>query len=216
MAGYVQLASAKLECHAPHSPDVVVSAKESGIQYNNSRSQTELTRMETDTVSPYARNVRTHVGGLMNGEVSVAQNIRFYHETYSTVRAGCLYIDTVKVDITTRPTIYIAKNHRKGSCMYNAILEHEKKHVAADRELVAKYRSIIAKALESAVEDMGASHGPYPASKLSMYQDVLQKELQNVVHVYSAKLTEERKKKQQGIDTLEEYESVQAKCEGGV
>jgi hypothetical protein len=44
----------------------------------------------------------------------------------------------------------------------------------------------------------------------------LQKELQNVVHVYSAKLTEERKKKQQGIDTLEEYESVQAKCEGGV
>ena len=209
------MASTGIKCTAPNSPEVSVSTKESSVQYNNTRSQEDLTRMETDTVSPYARNVRTHVGGLMKGEVSVAQNIRFYHETYSTVRAGCLYIDTVKVDITMKPTIYIAKNHRKGSCMYNAILEHEKKHVMADRALVAKYRSIIAKALETAVRDAGASHGPYPASKLGAYQNALQKELQNVVHIYSAKLTEERKKKQQNIDTLEEYESVQAKCERG-
>lgn len=214
LAGYVELVSGRIRCNAPRSPQVVVEAGETRIRYNFTKSQNELTRMETDTISPYGGNVRTHVGGLMKGEVSVSQNIRFYHETYAHVRAGCLYLDTIKVDIVTKPTIYIARNHREGTCMHKSIMEHEKLHVAVDQQLVAKYKTLLKDALEEGVRKIGASHGPFPISKLQTQQENLQLYLQDIVKKYSDALTKERKERQQAVDNLEEYERVQNRCGG--
>jgi hypothetical protein len=214
MAGYVQLVSGQIKCSLPKTPQIMVTTTSTPVRYDYTKSQRQLETMGNDTVSPYGARVKTHVGGLMKGEVTVSQNMRFYQETYPNVRAGCLYIDSIKVDLHMKPVIYVAREHKKSSCMHQSILEHEKKHVMVDQTLISKYRDIITAALQSALPDIRNAKGPFSSSALPSEQKKLQTHVQGIVKKYSAQLTEERKKRQQDVDTLEEYERVQAQCGG--
>lgn len=213
-AGYLYLAASGIECKIQRNPRIEVVATDSTVQYDHSKSQKELDRINHDTISPYAPNVRTHVGGLMAGEVKISQNIKMYQEVWPSVSRGCLYYDSIKVELHVKPLIYIARDYPKGSCMYGAILEHEKKHIAVDRDIVNKYKTLITQSLGASLREVGYTHGPYPSSELKSVQEKLQKYIQDTVQKFSSAMSKERKKRQQEIDTLAEYERVQAKCRG--
>lgn len=216
MAGYLHLASGQVECRLPKTPRIVVNTSDTTVRYDHTKGQRELEGMDKDTVSPYDPHIKTHVGGLMNGEITISQNIRFYQETYPSLNIGCLYLDSIKVDLHMKPVIYVSKAYKKGSCMYNSVLEHEKKHVAVDQALMVKYRAIMMAALERALAELGHKRGPMKTSGLSGAQQKFQTSIQNVVKKYSAQLTSERKKQQQDVDNLAEYERVQARCKGRI
>lgn len=213
-AGYLHLASSDFKCQLKKTPEITVTAADTTVRYDHSRSQAQLDAMEHDTVSPYAGNVQTHVGGLMAGEVSIAQNVRIMQETYPRFNFGCLYFDTVRVTITIKPTIYIAKEYKKDGCMYRAIREHERKHIAVDQQIVAKYKPRITDAVYGAVRELGAAHGPMKISTITAAQDRLQTHVQGVVRAFSGEMSAERRARQQEVDTLDEYERVQDKCRG--
>lgn len=212
MAGYVHLVSGQIKCNTPKLPQISVVATDTTVRYDHTKTQKQLDKFETDTVSPYGGEVRSHVGGLMKGEVSVSQTIRFYQETYPHLRTGCLSVGSIKVNINIKPTIYIASDYPRNSCMYNAVLEHEKKHVAVDQQMVAKYKGLITQALHDAIQKSGHQRGPFSTSLMESEQLKLQNYIQGVIKAYSDKLTKERREKQQAVDTLEEYERVQAQC----
>ena len=214
VAGYLHLASAGNLCSRQSEPKITVASSDTKIRYDGSKSQAELDNFKYDTVSPYDKSLQTHVGGLMAGEVSVAQNIRIYQETYPRLNQGCLYIDAIKVDLHIKPVIYIASEYPKGSCMYNAVMEHEKKHIAVDRAIVGKYTGVITRGVRKALAKIGAAHGPFTQGQLKFEQEKLQTFVQDTIKQYSAQMSAERQKKQQDVDTLEEYERVQAKCRG--
>lgn len=214
MAGYLQLASAGIECKLKKAPEITVSASDTSVRYDHSKSQAQLDNFENDTVSPYGANVKTHVGGLMSGEVSVAQSTRMMQETWPHLNAGCLYIDSIKIKIHIKPTIYIAREYQKTGCMYHAIMEHEKKHIAVDRQIVNKYSALIAKGVDAALKKIGYAHGPFRLGELPARQDEIQKYAQAIVKQYSDQMTEERQRLQQAVDSLQEYERVQAQCRG--
>lgn len=216
VAGYVHLASGQVQCNLRKTPQISVSASDYKVRYDHSKSQRDLEKMDRDTISPYGANIKTHVGGLMNGEISISQNIRFYQETYPGLNVGCLYVDTITVKLDMKPVIYVSKSYPKGSCMYNSVLEHEKKHVSVDQALVVKYRGPMSEALHQALHQLGHKKGPMRTSSLSQAQRDLQSSIQAVVRKYSAQLTAERKKRQQDVDSLVEYERVQARCKGAV
>jgi len=214
VAGYFHLAAADIQCKLKKAPQIHVSASDTKVRYDHTKNQGQLDKLGTDTVSPYGKEVTTHVGGLMSGEVSVAQNIRILTETFPSLNAGCLYIDSMNVEIHIDPTIYIAKEFPKDGCMYKAVMEHEKKHIKADRMIINKYTTIIIKGLDAALRKAGYSYGPYSTGQLPVRQKAIQEFTQTIVRDYSAKMSAERKKMQQEIDSLEEYERVNNSCRG--
>ena len=214
VAGYFHLASGNIQCQLKTSPRIDISASDTSVRYDHSKYQEQLDRLGSDTKSPYGEGVRTHVGGLMSGEVSVSQNIRIMQETYPTLNTGCLYIDSIKVNIHIKPTIYIAREFSKEGCMYKAVMEHEKKHIAVDRRIVNKYTNLIVHGLDAALKKMGYAQGPYSAGRLPVEQKRIQDYTQSIVSAYAEQMTAERKKLQQDVDSLEEYQRVNNLCRG--
>ena len=214
VAGYFHLASGSVECNLKKAPQIHVAASDTNIRYDHTKSQKQLDDFGTDTVSPYGGNVQTHVGGLMAGEVSISQNIRIMQESWPTLNAGCLYVDSLKVDIHIKPVIYIARDYPKSGCMYKAIMEHEKKHIQVDRMIVNKYTNIIIQGIDKALKKIGYAHGPFRIGELKLKQEMIQQYSQDIVKNYSDQMSAERRKLQQDVDSLREYERVQAQCRG--
>jgi len=214
VAGYFHLASADIKCQLKTAPRIDISASDTSVRYDHTKSQKELDNLGTDTVSPYGKNVQTHVGGLMSGEVSISQNIRIMQETYPTLNAGCLYVDSVKVNIHIKPIIYIARDFAKDGCMYKAVMEHEKKHIAVDRKIVNKYTNIIVHGLDASLKKVGYARGPFSKGQLKAEQQAMQDYTHKIVQAYGEQMTEERKALQQKVDSLEEYNRVNNLCRG--
>ncbi len=214
VAGYFHLAAADIKCQLKKAPEIHVAASDTKVKYDHTQTQAQLDNFGVDTVSPYGKNVQTHVGGLMSGEVSVSSNVRIMQETYPRMDAGCLYVDSVKVNVHINPTIYIAREYQKTGCLYKEIMIHEKKHIQVDRMIVNKYTNLIVKGLDAALKKIGYAHGPYRAGQLSSEQAKIQTYAQQVIRQYADQMSKERQKLQQDVDSLQEYERVQAQCRG--
>ena len=211
-AGLLYMNVAAIECVRQPMPPVRVSPSKSAIRYDNSKSQRDLDRMEIDTVNPYGHGRETHVGGLMSGEIRVEHQVGFVQERYEALGKACLYYDRVNVTMVINPTIYIASENKPGTCRYNAILEHEKKHVEADRIVVNKYAKRIGEAVSFALNKYGATFGPFDVASIPAVQGKLQTYIDGIVKKEVESMNKERMTMQQAIDSLEEYERVRKLC----
>lgn len=213
LASHLILAS-DVTCAARKTPQVAVTASNSTVHYDDSKTQDDLQDMGTDTVSPYGKNnPNARVNGLTVGEMELKQSMRFYQQTYPSLNVGCLSVDSLKVNINIKPVVYIARHFRHGSCMYNAVLEHERKHVIADQEIMAKYVKIINDDLTAALYKKGYTFGPFPIRQIPSEQQKLEDFMQKNLTKYRDQMGAERRAKQQSIDTLAEYRRVQRECE---
>lgn len=212
VAGWLHLASNEVKCIHQTAPKITVLPSKSTVTYDFSKSQAQLDGFDVDTVSPYGPGLETHIGGLMSGEVMVQHRVEFMQERYQHVDAGCLYIDKIDVNIHINPTIYVASDYPRGSCKHNAIIEHEKKHIQIDRVIVNKYAERIGRALEKILNNSGSSYGPYRMSDLPAAQKQVQSSIDTAVRRENDLMNEERKAKQQQIDTVDEYNRVEAVC----
>lgn len=215
MAGYLHLAAAgDITCQLKKSPEISVTASDTKLKIDNSKSKRELNNFEIDTVSPYDDSVQSHVGGLMSGELRTTSNMNLMTETYQGFGATCLMINKITVKINVNPTIYIAREYPRGSCMYNSIFEHEKKHVQVDRIIVNKYIELIGHALNEHFKKIGFKAGPVPSNFVRDAQNKLTDQSNLIVSEHTKRMNDERKKLQQNIDSLEEYNRVNNACKG--
>lgn len=203
---------AQIECRAQKPPKINVLPSKSHVRYDFSKSKAQLNNVDVDTISPYGPNHKTNVSGLMSGSIQVRHEVAIMHETYQQLGKGCLYIKSVDVKVHIDPTVYIAKEHPKGTCMHNAVLIHERKHVREDQLIVNKYSALLGKALVSVINSQGSSFGPYDVSRLPFVQQNIQKSVTTVVKKYNDQMNEERRERQQAIDNLEEYETIGKGC----
>jgi hypothetical protein len=150
----------------------------------------------------------------MSGEIKTSSNVSIMSETYPALNAACLMINKITVKIHVDPTIYIAREYRKGSCMYASVLEHEQKHVRTDRILVNKYTGLIARALDAEFKKTNYAFGPVRSHNMDEEQRRISYVSSKIVKELSEKMNAERRVLQQNIDTLEEYNRVSRKCDG--
>ncbi|NQZ15005.1 MAG: hypothetical protein HRT94_09315 [Alphaproteobacteria bacterium] len=204
--------SQQIQCKPKVSPKINILPTKSSVKYDYSKSKNDLERFDIDTVSPYGSEHRTHVGGLMSGQIQLAQQTEFMQEMYDHVGYGCVYIKKIDVKIHIDPTIYIASEYKQGSCKHRQIKKHEKKHVREDQLVVNKYADLVGKDLKAILNAGGYSFGPYKISELLPVQKRLQDKLEQAVKARHAEMQEERQKRQQAIDSKEEYESIAAAC----
>lgn len=204
-------AHATVTCPSREAGKVNVVWGSDKITYDFTKSQSQMDRIKNDTISPYASHIKTHVGGLMKGGISVESSTQVASLTYQRSRQTCQWVGGMNVKIQIDPEILIARDHKPGTCRHNAILEHEMKHIFVDREVVKKYIPIIQKTLKNAVVKVGIV-GPKPERDKQRYHKKIMDYMDETLKSVTAKMHAERAKRQQGVDTLEEYQRVQNLC----
>ncbi len=212
-SGSLILASADTAswCKPERAPVVRVGLQAPAPVGDYGKTMVQLEKFQIDTVSPYGVHVETHVGGLTKGDVEISH-------TYQTagLRRGdltCLWLDQVKVVIRLKQTVYVAKEYAPGTCMYKSVWEHEHKHVRTDREILNKYRPIYEKEIKRYLSTFPVV-GPVTVREEGAAQQKLGEQIEYVISGLTEKMESERARRQQGVDTLEEYQRVARMCRG--
>lgn len=81
---------------------------------------------------------RSRVLGLANTGLDLGWRVGF--EWQPAGEAFCFWVR--RTELTVRhpsPDIYVAREYRRGSCPYRAVLAHEQKHIRTSRELINRY-----------------------------------------------------------------------------
>jgi hypothetical protein len=123
----------------------------------------------------------------------------------------CISIASVQI-VFTMPErrINVASEWKPGTCGYTAILEHERKHQAADDQVIREHQQRFRQAIENAV----AKAGPLavPVARRETAQDRLEKVVQAAIEREIEDLVAEQKRMQQEVDAGLEYARVQGSC----
>jgi hypothetical protein len=198
-------------CKPSGGASIQVKTSTDEILWDYSKSEKDLNKFKIDTINPYGKSVITDVGGLMQGGIMMQEQMRYSTLTRSSVGQICYWYDNVVVTLHIKPTIYIASEFPRGTCKHNAIREHELKHVAVDREIVNKYAALLGSAVQEIV-NRKPIYGPYHVAQSKEVEAFLNQQLSVALKRYSQEMDDERKKRQQGIDSLAEYERVNKLC----
>lgn len=202
--------AADVRCTVPKAPVIRVLPKTTNIRYDFTRTTKDLTTQGSNTVNPYAPNLDTATGGLRSDTVEMKSGIQMGTMAYESLGVGCLWYDSVTVNINLNPIIYIAKEYQQEPCKA-AIMGHEVKHVTVDREVMNKYAVEIGKAVQSAVNQAGAL-GPFNLSEMPDHQKRLISHVRSAIDGQELLLEKEMRQRQAKIDSLEEYERVSKIC----
>lgn len=198
-------------CRPTTAPHITVIPSTENISYNFTLSEKQLNAFSIDTKNPYGGNIISDVGGLMKGGIQTEQKMTFGTMTNNDTSEVCYWFNTIDVKIHISPIIYIADKFPKGSCKFNAIMEHEKKHVVVDREIVNKYAVIIGNRLKSEISS-ARIYGPVAKSKESLLGDKMRGKMKEILDDITKQMSAERQQRQQAVDSLEEYERVNNLC----
>lgn len=200
-----------INCPPQKSARVDVRWRSNPIRYDNSKTTAELNSGPVDSENPYGVHVSTDVGGLMTGKMEYKSGVQVSSIRYPTSKVACLWIDKVTVDVIIDPLIHIAAEHPKGSCKYNAILDHEHQHVAIDRKVVTDHLEKLRIAAAQAVQKVGVV-GPKPDSQMDEYKQKMSHYVTNAVKEVADVMYKERTRRQKAFDNKEEYDRVDAMC----
>lgn len=198
-------------CRLPTAPKLIITPKAESTKYDFSKSKAQLNNFSVDTKNPYGTQVHTDVGGLMSGGITTNYVTRFDGIVDNKTDQTCIWFSEIKVNITIDPTIYVASDYPRGSCMHNAVMDHEKKHINVDRSLVNYYAQSIGKALGAELKRQ-AIYGPIPSAQGDKMQQDMHDRIAKVMKKEMDFLNTERRKRQQAVDSLAEYQRVNAQC----
>lgn len=209
-AGLMMLVLAQ-GCPPQQMPQVNISVVNTPPVYDNSRSSAELGEVPVDTkVARHSSEVFV-TGGLTRGQVTTSWETSFSKILEERSGLACLWLKSVNLTLTYTPNVYIASEHRPGTCRYDTIMEHEIRHVNTDIMTLNEYLPLIQQNLQYAVNTIGV-RGPYQ----DIMMDRVRKDMQDVI---SGRLRDTltqmdavRHKRQQLIDTRQEYMRLSGLC----
>jgi hypothetical protein len=189
----------------PSSADVSVNLRLAEPTLDNSLWQPQLQDLAG----------KEHHGGRTLGLYRMEMRSGFRASIRSRQDGGwiCLWIEKVALSLTVSPRqIYVVRERAPGTCPYNAVLAHERKHQAVDDELFNQSVPWLRHRIEKAV--LNLPHGqPVPASEVAAIQARLNKIMSDTVTSAVADMMAERKLRQSRVDTPGEYQRVGAACQ---
>lgn len=198
-------------CKPQKPPSISIRTSTDQISYDFSKSEKQLNNFHITTKNPYANNVITDVGGVMKGGIEAQQKMSFGTLKNQHTNQICFWYDSIDVLIHIKPTIFIASEFPPATCMHNAIMEHEQKHIQVDREIVNKYAALIGNAFKEDLTKYSV-FGPFPLSNEQVMIDQIKSRMQNILKYYTNQMSIERQSRQQEIDNLSEYQRVNKSC----
>ncbi|MCB1720147.1 MAG: hypothetical protein H6860_04080 [Rhodospirillales bacterium] len=205
-------ASSPQICQMTTPADISVVPKTAELVIDTSRTSADLQGQSIDTINPYGYNNVTHTNGFMEGQINMRSSVELDYRLTSMANAYCIYYKKVTIMLDITPKIVIAKEVSEDSCMYSAVLEHEMKHVNADRKIVNKYAQTIGKKVFDGLQQRGFIAGPIASENAQAIMNRMKSTVSQLVQFEYKKMEIERAEAQQAIDNLAEYQFVQSRC----
>lgn len=150
-----------------------------------------------------------HVNGLGGGKIGLEGQASF--TVMQRGQQACIWLKGINAKFFAFPTIHIANNFPKDSCEYEAVLEHEKKHILVlqefHREFAPKFKTALRR-IASSVE----AQGPMNASSIERIQKDMNARINSQIQAFNDSIIPVLEQRQNAIDNPHEYASVEAKC----
>ncbi len=197
-------------CLVETPPAVAVKVETADIVYDYGLTAQQLTAMKTDTVSPYAPGADSVSGGLREDKPEIKSLITWQLKHTPRKNIGCLAYNKIDITIKLSPKIYVAREFNAGSCR-EAILQHERHHVAVDRQVMNKYANIIGRSVQNAVNKAGAL-GPFPMDQQEKMKEISSLHIESAINSQILLMQKEMRQLQGQVDTLDEYKRVSSYC----
>ncbi|MCB9982420.1 MAG: hypothetical protein H6861_01925 [Rhodospirillales bacterium] len=205
-------ASSPQICQIPAPAEIAVVPRTAELIIDTSRTGAAIQSQEISTINPYGYNNVTHTNGFMQGQIAMRSTVELDYKQAPQMNAFCVWYEKVTIEIDITPTIVIAKEVSEDSCMYDAVLTHEMKHIMADRKIANKYAQTIGKKVFDGLQQRGFIAGPIPPEHSQNIADRMRQTVSQLVEFEYKKMEIERAEAQQAIDNLAEYQYVQSKC----
>ena len=197
-------------CAAPPLPQVALSIVKQPERIDGTRSVDQLTTMTENSYKvPGFEGAKTH--GVAHYPFKISSRTRYEGSKNTRTKGACVWLKHVTIDIRIDPIIFIQRDAKPGSCRYNAILEHELKHMKVDDSVIAKHAPMIKRAIEAALR-RPVSIGEIPEAQIPNAQQRLSAPVQRALQSAMEDLRVERERLQKHVDTAEEYRRVGAAC----
>lgn len=195
-------ARAQIKCRK-QTPSLSFSTATAPTKYIRGISAKNLTQM-------HGAGTGSTVGGLGGGEIGFKTESRF--EVANQDGQACVRLKRVSVIFYAKPAIHIASNFNRSSCEYNAVMAHEKKHIATLLKFVREYKPKAHYEVTRMLETMQTASGPVSLPQAEAEQQKIQSELGKKIQAYSTRIMSVLEQRQQAIDTPQEYARVSAQC----
>jgi hypothetical protein len=147
--------------------------------------------------------------GLMVPDLSVETRV----EQASEVVDGhiCYWLESVYVDLVYKSIeVFVAREYRKGSCEYEAILRHEQEHVDIARDNLERYKPKVRAALTSLL--LPTPQRPVELASLGGGEEPFDALFKNVLEPVYKNMQADLTRAQASIDTPASYALVRASC----
>lgn len=153
-----------------------------------------------------------HARKVVLGFTSYTPLVNFNATIRSSTEDGsttCMVVQDVRSTIGYQNVkVYIANEFPFGSCAYNAIYEHELKHIAVNKTVLEKYADIIRQNLIDQLPIIGVSE----QENMAYAEQTLRKKINDMVLQQLTAMREENAARQAEVDSEDEYARVAASC----
>lgn len=197
-------------CKMDKPIDVRILPSMSQLKYDYSKSFVDLSRMRISSENPYGSKAITHTFGIANGQFNIEHQAQFQVLTNPNTGETCMWYDFVEVNLKMHPTIFIAKEYKKGGCHFKEVMAHERQHIAVDKQITNEYSQILARALMNEVSKTPL-YGPFPSSQKAATQKKMEKRLQDIVSKHNDAMMADRSQRQAKIDSKTNYDAISKK-----
>lgn len=208
-------AQQEITCEMPNPVEINVVPKTKDVKFDFTQTLAKIQGNQVDTINPYGFHESTQTQGFMKGAIAIRPSIKLGGEEFRSAQGNgiCLWYEVIQLNIEIDPEIVIAKEVYDDPCMRKAVLDHEMKHVYADREIVNKYASVMGKRVYEALKQRGFTVGPIPASSQKSVTNRMHETVMQVIKKEQRRMELDREDLQGEIDSIEEYNRVSALCE---
>jgi hypothetical protein len=151
------------------------------------------------------------VEGLARGGMGIMSSSRFVGMPYDSYGLYyCPYVKKLTINVHYNTLIFVAREHKKETCRFNAIMDHENRHHETNVQAVKDVMVRLNKDLPEIIAYMEKHY--VPRAQVENSFSVLSDGLNDALKVYSAYMLAEMSKRNAPIDSPEEYQRVDSLC----
>ncbi len=202
-----------MECELPKPAQINVIPTTKAVKYDFSQTLAEIQGQDMDTLNPYSFHSASFTQGFMKGSIHMEPTVKLSGFTEPSKGMACLWYNTIDITIKIDPRIIIAREVYDDPCARSAVLGHEMKHVEVDQELVNSYAKLMAQKIEEGLKARGGFVvGPIPVSQKEQVVNRMQDTVFKIIEREYQRMELDRQDAQSAVDSIEEYERVNAEC----
>ncbi|MBV6631700.1 MAG: hypothetical protein KI792_01560 [Alphaproteobacteria bacterium] len=162
MATGVGLALSGQACPLPPvDPVVIVRPLERPMQSDFTKPSAALAQVAQSQITAPVTGTQAALGGMMTVELTADTRVQFGGADARKGEGACIWASRVEVDLILQGTLYVNAMYQPGSCMHDAIAEHELEHYQQSQQVVLQELSSVQRTAMAKVDEIGVV-GPMP------------------------------------------------------